>query len=157
MVEYGKAPEPSRASAVSRSYVGAMPAGDESDRALAVAWARSTGLVAVPDKPHKFNPWICFALAWLWIIPAFAYYFWCEATAKAYNTAMSDALRLWKTHGSPDPYALKTAAKETQSVQIEQVQQPSLSEKLQELAELRERGLLSEEEFAAAKKKLLDI
>ncbi len=27
----------------------------ESDRKLAIAWAKSTGLVDIPSKPHEFN------------------------------------------------------------------------------------------------------
>ena len=155
MIEYGKPYTPSQPLSAAplspTSVVG--NSGDLSERALAEAWARSTGLVAVPAKPHKFNGWICFVLAWFWIIPAFIYYLWCSDREYSYNSAIGDALRLWKSHGSPDPYSLKASAP---VVQVP-AKGDGLAGKIQELVDLKEKGLLSDEEFLAAKKKVLDI
>ena len=130
-----------------------IDAGVQSERNLAEAWARSTGLVDVPPKPHKFNGWICFILALFWFIPAIVYYFWCEARANAYAEAINHALRTWKANGSPDPYALAGSSPAVPMSPVE----PGISQQLQELFDLKERGLLSEDEFVAAKKKLLGI
>jgi hypothetical protein len=127
--------------------------GDYSDRALAEAWARSTGLVEIPSKPPKFNGWICFLLAWFWLIPALVYYLWCENRKNAYSASIGEALRLWKVHGSPDPYAPKVVVASPVQQQVDR----GLSAKLQELVELKVKGMLSDEEFSAAKRKLLGI
>lgn len=132
----------------------ALPvASEQSDKKLAEAWARSTGLVDIPPKPHTFNGWICFILAWFWLIPAIIYFFWCESRATAYSEAINQALRAWRANGSPDPYALRA----TPSARPSQPSEPDISEKIEQLSALREKGLLTEEEFAAAKKKILGI
>lgn len=160
MAEYGKTPEPQRMAQVPPPPPPPPPSafatGDQSERALAEAWARSTGLVTIPNKPHKFNGWICFLLAWFWLIPAIVYYLWCEVSLNAYNNSVSDALRLWRSNGSPDPYARVGTTLVPPTTQV-QPNPASLSERLQELAVLKEKELLSDEEFAAAKRKLLDI
>jgi len=160
MGEYRKTPDPPGSAPASQAPPPPTPPsptalGDQSDRALAVAWARSTGFVKVPNEPHRFNGWVCFLLAWLWLIPAIIYFLWCESNLNAYNNAISDALRLWKVNGSPDPYAAKMGI--AQVVTNSQSEPSGLSEKLQELVALKEKGLLAEDEFSAAKKKLLGI
>jgi hypothetical protein len=146
---------PEKHQAQARSSVEAPAAADLSDRRLAEAWARSTGLVSIPKKPsHEFNGWLCFLLAWFWLIPAIIYYFICQSAKNAYNTALDEALIAWRQNGSPDPYASKDHGG---SAQAKGGRDISISEKLSELMDLRERGVLSEEEFVAAKRVVLGI
>lgn len=144
MVEYGQRP------AITTAL-----AGDYSERTLAAAWARSTGVAEVPPVPHKFNGILCFVLAWAYIFPAFIYYFWCKGKQEAYDAAMQNVLRIWKQNGSPDPYANPFVQQSL--VQSPKAVEQGLAEKIQELSDLKVKGVLSEDEFAAAKKKLLGI
>ena len=130
---------------------------DQSERTLAEAWARSTGLVDIPAKPHQFKGWICFILAFVGFVPAIIYYFWCQSTADSYSEAMNKALRTWKANGSPDPYHSKNIFPTIAPPLPKNVGTQELSSKLEELFKLKEKGILTEEEFLAAKKKTLGI
>jgi hypothetical protein len=155
MVQYGQPYLPQKASpATAPTPLSSSVSGDYSDRALAEAWARSTGLVNIPPKPPEFNALVCLLLAFfVFIVGGLVYYVWCEVRKNAYNASVSEALRLWKAHGSPDPYTPRVAVASPVQQQVDK----GLSDKLQELVELKAKGLLSDEEFLAAKRKLLGI
>jgi len=154
MAEYGQLPETNSQKRKS------VPPSEQStwanycsELATAEAWARSTGLASIPEKPPKFNGFICFVLAWFWIFPAIIYYLWWLSKKGAYDSARDDALRLWKKNDSPDPFSSQvTFASEVQSSKSD-----DLATKLEELASIKDKGLLTEDEFVAAKRKLLGI
>lgn len=128
-----------------------------SDRKLAIAWAQSTGLVNIPKRPHEFNLFIGLILAFFYLIPAIIYYFWCKSQGNSYNSAVSEAVAAWRANGSPNPfeYASEAASRAGQATQAKSSE--GLAAKLTELAQLRDSGVLTEEEFQAAKKKELNI
>lgn len=129
----------------------------ESDRKLAIAWAQSTGLVDVPSKPHKFNTLLCIVLALvLFLLGGIIYWLWCQQQEEAYNSSVSEAVAAWRANGSPNPYEYVRGITQISPTHESNTTSPSLTEKLTELAQLRDSGILTEEEFQLAKKNELN-
>ena len=122
-------------------------------RAKAAAWARSTGMASVPVEPHKFNGWICFGLALLWIFPAVIYALWCYIARQTYDQAVDNALRLWRENGMPEP---SVQAQES-AVSGEVLSNSRLTMQINELSRLKDSGAITDEEYSAAKKEILGI
>lgn len=126
------------------------------ERVLAEAWARSTMLVHVPPKPPKFNSWIFVLLLFIYILPALIYAGYISWKEREYETAMAEAIEQWHMAGEPDPYAAKTSTG-YQETPASTSQELSLEKRIIELASLKERGLITEEEYLAAKRKILEL
>ena len=150
MTEYGTPTELSSSMPNQTSSPISLASRNQSENSLAEEWARSTGLVELPQKPHKFKVWICVVATIAFIPLGFVYYIWCQNQNNKYSQALATARRMWRTAGSPDPYLPMAAAQAPTKVD-------TLSEKLREMGDLKDKGLLSEDEFTAAKRKLLGI
>ncbi len=130
----------------------------QSDRQLAIAWAKSTGLVHIPNKPHEFSPMLCLVLAFFLVfIGGVIYWLWCKNQKDSYNESISEAVAAWRANGSPNPYQHMTGTSQIPVTQELNTTSQSLTDKLNELAQLRKSGVLTEEEFQSAKKKELNL
>ena len=131
--------------------------GKEATQAIAVKWAVSRGY-RVPSKMSGCLSWILvIGGLCMWIVPGLLIFGWVWYQGNQYERDMDALIAKWVDAGYP-----RVGEQEKPKEQLEQVKERSTNSqstesRLEELLSMRDKGLISSEEYETLRKKALGL